>query len=454
MSRRSLVDFRAVKAAVSIVQILEHYDLMSQLKANAKGDSLSGSCPLHKGTNPTQFRVSVPKNCWHCFSECQHGGNIIDFVALKEDCTIREAALRIAEWFDLPQDQEPDSRSSGGATASSALVTAPGAYSSHGEKKEPVPMLRPQGVVEAASPDDTIPNKPLSFTLRSLDQTHPYLMERGLSKETVAEFGLGLCTKGTLNGWIVIPIHNGEGQLVAYAGRWPGEPPNGRPKYQLPKGFRKSLEVFNLHRVKQSDAGTPLILVEGFFDCIKVWQAGMPRVVALMGSALSPTQEELIMQCVGPKGQIALMFDEDNAGHAARADALRRFASRAYVRVIELQRFGRQPDELSTEALHALLLREETPDYHTEPGKFPLGRLVATPNALHTLSELDIRSALARHRRGDWGELDPHDREENELGLEKGFRLFSVYKAADGTSFWIITEADRSVSTVLLPEDY
>ncbi len=86
--------------------------------------------------------------------------------------------------------------------------------------------------------------------------------------------------------------------------------------------------------------------------------------------------------------------------------------------------------------------------------KFPLGRLVATPNALEHIPNPDIMAALLRHLTGDWGDVDEHDREENELSLKEGFRLLSVYRSAKGVKFWIITEADRSATTVLLPEDY
>jgi hypothetical protein len=70
------------------------------------------------------------------------------------------------------------------------------------------------------------------------------------------------------------------------------------------------------------------------------------------------------------------------------------------------------------------------------------------------LHPADIQSALSRHANGDWGDVDETDRKENELSLEKGFRLLSVYKDRNDAKFWIITEADRSATTVLLPEDY
>jgi len=89
-----------------------------------------------------------------------------------------------------------------------------------------------------------------------------------------------------------------------------------------------------------------------------------------------------------------------------------------------------------------------------EAPKFELGQLVATPNALATLDPNDVAAAVGRHARGDWGELDEHDRLENDSALVNGSRLFSAYRDRGGTKFWVITEWDRSVTTVLLPEDY
>jgi hypothetical protein len=85
--------------------------------------------------------------------------------------------------------------------------------------------------------------------------------------------------------------------------------------------------------------------------------------------------------------------------------------------------------------------------------KFELGQVVITPNALESLKHADVCQALARHQSGDWGEVCPEDRAENELSLREGFRLLSVYRSGP-VKFWVITEADRSSTCVLLPEDY
>lgn len=89
-----------------------------------------------------------------------------------------------------------------------------------------------------------------------------------------------------------------------------------------------------------------------------------------------------------------------------------------------------------------------------QTAKFRLGQIVATPNALEHLSSGDIFTAIRRHQAGDWGEVCEEDRQENELSLKQGFRLLSAYHTSTGAKFWVITEADRSVTTVLLPEDY
>src|SRR5438874_6076258 len=99
MPKSSFVDFKAVKAAITMEQVLEHYNLVGEFKRS--GDNLSGPCPIHKGSNPTQFRVSFSKNIWNCFSECKHGGNVLDFIVRMENITIHAAALKAIEWFGL-----------------------------------------------------------------------------------------------------------------------------------------------------------------------------------------------------------------------------------------------------------------------------------------------------------------------------------------------------------------
>jgi len=86
--------------------------------------------------------------------------------------------------------------------------------------------------------------------------------------------------------------------------------------------------------------------------------------------------------------------------------------------------------------------------------RFPLGQTVITQGALAALTTKDVATAIHRHSRCDWGDVCPEDRTANDAALRDGTRLFSVYTSSEGVSFWVITEADRSVTTFLLPSEY
>lgn len=89
----------------------------------------------------------------------------------------------------------------------------------------------------------------------------------------------------------------------------------------------------------------------------------------------------------------------------------------------------------------------------TVKSKFPLGEIVITPNALNTLSQAEIDDGLCRHANADWGNVCPEDAEQNNQALKRGSRVLSAFGEGQ-KRFWIITEADRSVTTILLPLDY
>ena len=191
----------------------------------------------------------------------------------------------------------------------------------------------------------------LGFTLDNLDGSHPYLAERGLSAETIAHFGIGYCPKGIMAGRIAIPIHNAAGQIVANAGRWPGTPEEGKEKYRLPGKFKKTLEVFNYHRAALEPDTSPLVIVEGFFGVMHLWQLGIRRVLACMGWHMSERQEELISKQVTPESRIVLMLDNDEAGNAARQKIAPRLAEHCFVRSFRWPEGVQQPDELEKEHL-------------------------------------------------------------------------------------------------------
>ena len=88
--------------------------------------------------------------------------------------------------------------------------------------------------------------------------------------------------------------------------------------------------------------------------------------------------------------------------------------------------------------------------------RFPLGQVVATPGALSALEKAEQLPAefLDRHVNGDWGDVTDADKQENEVSIEQGFRILSAYTTSSGDRIWVLTEADRSATMILLPEEY
>jgi DNA primase len=270
---------------------------------------------LHRGKRSDSFRASLSKSVFHCFA-CQASGNVLDFVAAIENCSIREAALRLQNWFVIP-DQIPP----------------------------PIGWPHNRTLQLVREKEN---NPPLHFALTGLNYSHPYLRQRGIDPNTAREFGVGYYGgPGLMSGRIVVPIHNVRGELVAYAGRGLH---GGLPKYKLPTGFHKALELFNFHRAAATSSKV-VIVVEGYFDCMRVHQAGLPCVVALMGASLSMEQETSLLRRFA---QFVLMLDGDATGCAASRVIADRISERCLVTVVSVPS-GTQPDQLPPAAIRQLV---------------------------------------------------------------------------------------------------
>jgi DNA primase len=320
------VDFRAIKASVSMQMVLAHYGIMLHAVSRCY---TRGRCPLpsHASKNSSQsFIVNTTKNAWACHSDScvaarggRLGGNVLDFVACMETCSIRTAALRLQDWFRV-NDTRGDR---------DAAVLA---------------LIKP---VFRSSKDNTS-NRPLPFTLTGIDPEHPYLADRGIHPDTAQHFGVGLFSgNGSMAGRIVIPIQDEDGILMAYAGRGLDQ---AEPKYLFPARFRKSLVLFNLHRAVRH--GKRVVVVEGFFDCFKVHQAGLPCVVALMGCTLSRGQADFIERRFN---EVVLLLDGDKAGRAASAAIAAQLVSKLSTKVVNVPD-GTQPDQLSEDQIRCLCI--------------------------------------------------------------------------------------------------
>jgi len=294
------VDFAELKQTVRLEWVLEHYGITA-LRRGCRGQ-YRGRCPIHGGEGRDAFHVNRAKQVFHCFS-CGAGGTVLDLVAALEGCGLRQAALWLADQFGPLRRGLP----------------APGARQLVTEKRALTP---------------------LRFRLRGIDPTHPYLRQRGIANDTAAVFGVGYYPgPGLLQARVVIPIADEHGELVAYCGR----SIDGRePRYRFPAGFAKSQVLFNLHRAAGLGERR-VVIVEGFFDCFQVHQAGIGSVVALMGVCLSARQEQLLRQYFS---QIAVMLDGDRAGRCASRTIATRLARAMPVRVGNLPD-GWQPDQLA-----------------------------------------------------------------------------------------------------------
>jgi DNA primase len=307
--QKNWVDFKMIKAAVTMTAVLDRYQVNWLRKSK---DELRGRCPIHQGDGENAFHVNLTKNAFNCFS-CKARGNVLDFVAAMEKCSVRDAGLKLKGWYSIT---------------------------------EPAPTVnKPKGAPAERGVGELEENRPLTFQLKGIDHGHPYLEQRGITKETAEKFSVGFFGgRGSMHGRVVIPIHNERGELVAYVGR---SIDGSEPRYRLPAGFHKSLELFNLHRaVADSSPDRRVIVVEGFFDCMKVSQAGL-SCLALMGSTLSETQEALLAKhFVGA----CLLLDGDQAGKAATDECLVRLGRRMYVRAAVLAD-DEQPDQLTTDEI-------------------------------------------------------------------------------------------------------
>lgn len=325
----NFVDFRIIKQTVPITSVLERYRIALR-KVNQH--SLRGRCPLptHSSDKSSEsFGVHIDKNIWACQStscstarQGKRGGNVIDFVAAMERCSVRDAALKLHDWFVT-------------VSTTSASISTPS------EKEWELVAENRNTTSERGV------NAPLTFTLKNVDTTHSYLRQRSITEETARTFEVGYFPgRGSMSEKVVIPIHNERGELVAYAGR---SIDNSEPKYKLPTGFQKSKELFNLHRALAA-TGEQVIIVEGFFDCMKVHQAGFPNVVALMGSSLSDDQQKLF----GAFKAAILFLDGDDAGRGATRTISERLVRTMFVKVVDVPS-KQQPDQLSTEEIRKLL---------------------------------------------------------------------------------------------------
>ena len=278
------INFKELRAQLDFRTVLESYGVTVR---TGKGSQHHGRCPLptHLGvqTKPC-FSVDVARGIWRCFS-CQSSGNLLDFAVRMEGldpengADVRRVALQLRKQLVSPAPKSP------GSERLSASVD--------GDERV------------------VVVNAPLPFALKQLDHDHPSIGALGVSPASVAHFGLGYCTRGSLQGRIAIPLHDLAGQLVGYAGRLVGVPADvaSEPLYRLPgdrmqKGityhFDASALLYGAHAVTDTPV-RKLIVAEELSLVWHLFELGV-QAVALLTPHLTAQQETLLQRLADPGG--------------------------------------------------------------------------------------------------------------------------------------------------------
>lgn len=327
------IDFKHVREHADFAAVIAAYGI--ELKQDgSKPDQFKALCPFHEDTKPS-LKVNTGKNIFHCFS-CEAKGNVLEFVMQMDNVAIRAAAKTVAELSGI-------SPIAAGSASRKATKSA-------ASKRQAAPETPAS---DAAEHDKKTENAVLSFELKLTqpDELTDWLGTRSINDDIIDVFGLGLASarSKTIAGRLAIPIHNTEGGLVGYCGRHVGdEVPDDVPKYILPKGFRKDLEVFNLHRLdKDQDY---VVLFESYFSVMR--HHGQVNCVSTFGRSISDAQIEALEQigCL----RVLIAFDGDQPGRDGAAQVAGQLASKFWTRIVHLDD-GVKPHHLDWEELGPIL---------------------------------------------------------------------------------------------------
>ncbi|WP_124727809.1 DNA primase [Staphylospora marina] len=319
-----------LRRQLDLVDLVGHYVTLRK-----SGRNWFGLCPFHSEKSPS-FSVAPDKQIYYCFG-CGAGGDAIRFVMEIEQLTFVEAVRHLAERVGLPlpafsgQDGEADGQDER-VEMRRALELAARLYhhvltrTPHGEVARQ--YLRRRRIEPA-----TVQEFQIGYAPDSPDFLLRFMRRRGYVEDVLEKAGLILPRSESrsrtrldrFRGRIMVPIHDGQGRIIGFAGRLIGD---GKPKYMnTPETllFHKGNHLFNLHRARSHiRKERQAVLLEGYLDVISAWQAGIRNVVATQGTSLTePHAKVLRRNCE----TVILCYDADESGQQAAlrgADVLRR----------------------------------------------------------------------------------------------------------------------------------
>lgn len=283
-----MIDYEAIKNNVSISTILEVYGVSGYKNSN----KYMINCPFHSDSTPS-FSVDDRKGLFNCFG-CDAGGTVIDLVARFEGITPRSAAEKLSEDFKI-------------TPVSYQLMS--------------IQQLRSQMDSWKSGIDANKIKATLPVDVRELPSGY-----RNVSRLAINHFSLGLVDSG-----VYIPHYDLAGSVVGYSIR---HPDGVMPKYFNTVGFPKSIP-YGLYQNKDDIISSGYVIVcEGQFDCIKLWDKGYKNVVSLMGSSMTERQAHILMTITT---KLLLFFDGDEPGRKGAAKVMRRWNKCFQIRVVVLQ---------------------------------------------------------------------------------------------------------------------
>jgi DNA primase len=326
-------------------------DLVSEhLRLQKAGRDLKGLCPFHQEKTPS-FYVSPEKQLWHCYG-CQKGGDHFSFIQDIEHVDFKGALTLLAEKTGVVLEDSPGAgRRRELKKTIQRLNGLAAQYFHHILLENPAGQraliqLETRGVTRASMTEFQLGFAPAG---QHRDNLVRFLRKHRVSDQEMVDAGLALRGEGgdlwdRFRQRIMIPIHDEHGELVAFGGRVIDE--SQQPKYLNTSQtalYDKSRTLFNLHRARKAiHEQKHAVLMEGYFDAITAWQAGVTNVVTTSGTALTEHQVRLLKR---ETQELLLAFDRDDAGLSATHRAIE-LASRSgiYIKVVRVPQ-GKDPDD-------------------------------------------------------------------------------------------------------------
>lgn len=326
------VDFKYVRSHpnVTFETVAAHYGI-ELLRSGSDPDQRTTLCPFHDDNKPS-LNIHVRKNNFHCFA-CGAKGNVAEFVADMEQIGRSNADIRKA-YVTLAEICGVETSPAAGKTGSKKLTPLERVkLRQDGNSGEPAgETVGTEDSSSDAEPDaNPVSEAPAEFTPYTrelpLEREHPYLTDRGVSLKTAEKFEVGYCKAGYQKGRIAFRLHDPDGNPLGYGGRWAeDEPPEGKPRYLLPKHFPKEHVLYGVHRLPTDCP--EVVLTESHWSVLRLDELGVPAI-ATMGWALS--EEHCAILRRRGVGSIVVLFDGDDAGRAGSEKAVKQLVKSFFV---------------------------------------------------------------------------------------------------------------------------